>query len=75
MRRVHPDGPSAILARLAYRAPGHQRSLKPLDYSRPSLEERVIQGRADIDVMLRRLAAASRTEALHLSPGQDNERG
>jgi len=64
MRRLDPDGPSAILAHLSYRAPGHQRSLKPLDYSRESLEERIIQGRLDMTAMLARLRSAPRTEPL-----------
>ena len=64
MRRLDPDGPSAILAHLAYRAPGHQRALKPLDYSRASLAERRRQGRADMTAMLARVATAPRTEAL-----------
>jgi NTE family protein len=69
MRRLDPGGPSAILAHLAYRAPGHQRSLKPLDYSRASIGERIIQGQLDMTSMLARLAEAPRTEALaYLSP-------
>ena len=64
MRMLDPDSPSAILAHLAYRAPGHQRSLKPLDYSRVSLAERIVQGRLDMTAMLARLPDAPRTEAL-----------
>lgn len=58
LRRFDPQSPSAILAHLAYRAPGHQRSLKPLDFSRASLEERIDQGRKDATAMLARIAEA-----------------
>jgi NTE family protein len=64
MRRLDPGSPSAILAYLAYRAPGHQRTLKPLDFSPASIEERVRQGRADMASMLDRLAAAPRDAPL-----------
>lgn len=60
LRRLDPASPAAALAHLALRAPGHHRTLKPLDYSRASLEERVRQGRADADRALRRLAETPR---------------
>jgi NTE family protein len=64
LRQINPASPPAILAHLAYRAPGHQRGLKSLDYSRISIEERISQGRSDIDAMLPRLASAPHDQAL-----------
>jgi NTE family protein len=67
--RAEPGAPPAILAHLAYRAPGHQRALKGLDYSAASLAERADAGRADMAAMLPRVAAAPRTETLvYLGP-------
>ncbi|QDA36918.1 patatin-like phospholipase family protein (plasmid) [Paracoccus liaowanqingii] len=48
--------PASTLALLAYQAPEHQRTLKALDFSRSSLEERSAQGRADMEDLLERLA-------------------
>lgn len=50
------DNPASTLALLAYQAPGHQRTLKSLDFSRSSLEERSAQGNADMQALLKRLA-------------------
>lgn len=58
-RRLDPDGPSATLAHLAYRAPGHERGTKALDYSRASLAQRAERGRADMQRMLPRLESAN----------------
>jgi NTE family protein len=63
-RQVDPDLPPAILAHLAYRAPGHQRGLKSLDFSQTSLDERIEQGIADVNALLPRLAQAARDQAL-----------
>jgi NTE family protein len=68
LRRVDPASPSAILAHLAYRAPGHQRSLKPLDFSERSITERRRQGWFDAETMLPRIAAAPRDEPLVYIP-------
>jgi NTE family protein len=76
LRRLDPESPSAILAYLAYRAPGHQRALKPLDFSRASLDERVEQGRADAASMLARIAEAPRDAPLAhllLHPAPEHE--
>lgn len=48
LRRLDPDGPSAVLAHLAYNAPPHQRSLKALDFSAAALAERTRQGRSNM---------------------------
>jgi NTE family protein len=48
-------GPAVTIAQLAFRAPGHQRTLKPLDFSPASLDERIRQGAIDMEAMLRRL--------------------
>ena len=68
LRSIDPDSPSAILAHLAFRAPGYQRALKALDYSHASIEERIRQGRADMDALLPRLASAPRDQALAYLP-------
>ncbi len=68
-RRLDPQGPSAVLAHLALKPAGHQRTLKPLDYSRPSIEERIAEGRADAEAMLGRLRDAPRDQPLaYLGP-------
>ena len=64
IREVDPTSPPAILAHLAYLAPGHQRTLKPLDFSVTSLRERRDRGRRDAEDLLPRLAAAPRDAAL-----------
>jgi NTE family protein len=64
LRKLDPNSPPAILAHLAFRAPGHQRGLKALDYSQASIEERIKQGRAAIDALLPRLARVPRDRAL-----------
>ena len=63
LRRFQPESPSVALGHLALRAPGHQRTLKPLDFSRASLNERTRQGYEDADLVLRRLAETPRGEA------------
>jgi NTE family protein len=69
VRRLEPHGRSAILCHLAYQAPDHQRALKALDFSRASLDERISQGRSDMERMLDRLTEAPRTEPLaYLGP-------
>ena len=55
LRRLDPESPPAVLARIAFRAPGHQRALKSLDFSRASVDERIAQGRADAEALLARL--------------------
>jgi NTE family protein len=45
------------VAHVALRAPGHQRALKALDFSRASLDERIQIGKNDMQAMLRRLEA------------------
>jgi NTE family protein len=48
---------------------GHQRTLKPLDFSRASLDERVEAGLADAEAILDRLARAPRGQPLtYLGP-------
>jgi NTE family protein len=70
LRAQDPGWPSSILAHLAYRAPGSQRTLKPLDFSARSLRERAEAGAADMSVMLRRIADATLDDALvYLPPG------
>jgi NTE family protein len=64
LRRLDPESPSTVLAYLAYRAPGHQRTLKPLDFSDRSIEERAAQGRVDMTAMLDKLATAPRDRPL-----------
>ncbi|TFL16248.1 patatin-like phospholipase family protein [Jannaschia formosa] len=56
LQRLDPERPASILAHLAYRAPGSQRSLKGLDFSERSLCERAAQGAADMESMLHRIA-------------------
>jgi NTE family protein len=56
LRRLDPESPPAVLARLAFRAPGHQRALKTLDFSRASIDERIDQGRSDAEALLGLLA-------------------
>lgn len=68
LRRCDPKSPSAILAHLAYRAPGHERSLKPLDFSTRSIDERRRRGREDAEAMLPRIIAAPRGEPLAYLP-------
>jgi NTE family protein len=68
-RRLDPASPGATLAHLAYRPAGHQRTLKPLDFSRASLDERVEAGLADAEAILDRLARAPRGQPLtYLGP-------
>jgi NTE family protein len=55
-RRLDPETPPAVLARIAFRAPDHQRGLKALDFSRASIDERIAQGRRDAEALLARLA-------------------
>lgn len=64
MRRIDPSSPAAILGHLAFQPPGHQRTLKSLDYSQRSIEERVRQGQTDAAALLARLRTASRTDSL-----------
>jgi NTE family protein len=68
LRSGDAGAPPAILAHLAFRAPGYQRGLKALDYSRSSIEERIAQGHADMDKLLPRLAMAPRDQALAYLP-------
>lgn len=68
-RRLDPQAPSAVLAHLALQPTGHQRTLKPLDYSRSSIGERIAEGRADAEAMLARLRDAPRDQPLaYLAP-------
>jgi NTE family protein len=55
LRRCEPGSPAAVLGYLAYRPPGHQRTLKPFDFSEATLRERTERGRAAMDAMLARL--------------------
>ncbi len=63
-RLADPASPSAILLHLVHRPPSHQRALKALDFSGTAIEERVRQGRADMEAMLDRLPSAPRDEPL-----------
>lgn len=76
VRSVDPDSYPAILAHLAFRAPGHQRGLKALDFSRAAIDDRIRQGRAEMDDLLLRLAAAPRDQALaYLKPEHISQAG
>lgn len=55
LHQLEASTPPAVLARLAFRAPGHQRALKALDFSRASIDERVACGREDAAMLLSRL--------------------
>lgn len=55
LRRLDPKTPPVVVARIAFRAPGHQRALKTLDFSRASVDERIEQGRRDADALMARL--------------------
>ena len=69
LRKHDPDRPPSILAHLAYRPPGTQRTLKPLDFSERSLRERAEQGAADMSQMLQRLVNVPLDDALvYLGP-------
>jgi NTE family protein len=70
LRRLEPGRPGSILAHLAYRAPGSQRSLKALDFSQRSLRERAAQGAADMNLMLHRIVRETADNGLaYLGPG------
>jgi NTE family protein len=56
LRLARLDSPPVTVAHLAYAAPGHQRTLKPLDFSASSLDERARRGAQDMTDMLARLA-------------------
>lgn len=55
MHRLDRATPPAVLARMSFRAPEHQRALKALDFSRASIDERIDRGRADAGDLLARL--------------------
>lgn len=63
-RRADPGEPPAILAHLIHRPPAHQRALKALDFSGTAIEERIRQGRAEMEAMALRLDSAPRDRAL-----------
>lgn len=65
-RQADPALPPMILGHVAYRAPGHERTFKAVDFSAVVLEDRMAQGRRDMDRLLDRLASAPRNEALAL---------
>lgn len=58
VRQRDPDSSSAILAHMAYQAPGTQRTLKALDFSARSLRERTKSGVDDMGRMLQRIEDA-----------------
>jgi NTE family protein len=62
--RLGPEDPPAILAHLAYDAPGHERSLKALDFSATALEERAGQGRRAVAALRDALSRAPTDRAL-----------
>lgn len=64
MRQYDPDSPSAVLAHLAYHAPGHHRSLKPMDFSQKSIKERILQVSDDMRRMMDQIGSAPRDAAL-----------
>ena len=64
LRRAEPGAAPAILAHLIHRPPAHQRALKAIDFSGTAVEERVSQGHAAMEVLLRRLPDVPRNEPL-----------
>ncbi|EYD76935.1 Ferredoxin reductase [Rubellimicrobium mesophilum DSM 19309] len=64
LRRAEPETPPAILVHLVHRPSAHQRALKALDFSGTAVEERVAQGRSDMETALRLLPATPRDEPL-----------
>ncbi|MBQ2260520.1 MAG: patatin-like phospholipase family protein [Loktanella sp.] len=64
IRQHNPDSPSAILAHAAYHPPGTQRTLKALDFSARSLQQRVQAGAQDMGQMLQRIENAPRDQPI-----------